>query len=328
MTLEQAKTIFSKEFLQQLEIMRISGNFGDIVMNPQGTDIVEYFTNSNPKLEIIVHTNGSARRPEFWKKLAELDAHVNFGIDGLEDTHSLYRQNTRWDRVIENAGIFIDAGGRAEWHMIKFKHNMHQVDACKAMAKQMGFIDFKLQDQGRDTGPVFNKQGELIHVLGDYTGETDFQTLKWQKDNDDILLEDILPGTKPCSAVKCKAVDWQGIYVSANGEVSPCCWTGLYPKTFGKGQWLQAVNTQLIPLIKENNALHYPLEQCIKWFKEIEKSWQIDKYENGRLVMCDHICGDNSKYQKIEKSWKMEKDENGKLVMCDDICKDNSDYHP
>lgn len=291
MTLEQTKTIFSVKFLQQLRTVRICGNFGDIVMNPQAAEIVEYFVNSNPKLKIIIHTNGSARRPEFWQKLARLGARVNFGIDGLEDTHSLYRQNTRWDRVIKNAKIFIEAGGLAEWHMIKFKHNLHQIDKCKELSEQMGFVDFKLEDQGRDTGPVFNKQGELVHILGDYDGETNFELLKFKKENDDILLEDIIPERTPCGSVKCQAIELQSIYVSANGEVSPCCWTGLYPKTYGRGQWLQAVNSQLIPLIKENNAFHYPLEQCIKWFGEVEQAWQHKTYEQGRLIMCDDVCG-------------------------------------
>ncbi len=42
MTLTQAKKIFSESFLQQLDSININGNFGDIVMNPQGADIVEY----------------------------------------------------------------------------------------------------------------------------------------------------------------------------------------------------------------------------------------------------------------------------------------------
>jgi hypothetical protein len=48
LTLDHAKTIFSPDFLQQLTSIRINGNFGDIVMNPQGADIVDYFFSVNP----------------------------------------------------------------------------------------------------------------------------------------------------------------------------------------------------------------------------------------------------------------------------------------
>ena len=58
LTLNQAKEIFSLQFLKQLTSIRINGNFGDIVMNPEGQDVIKYFRNSNPKLDIRINTNG------------------------------------------------------------------------------------------------------------------------------------------------------------------------------------------------------------------------------------------------------------------------------
>ena len=49
MTLSQAQHIFTVEFLQQLNKIGINGNFGDIVMNPESADIVDYFRDLNSK---------------------------------------------------------------------------------------------------------------------------------------------------------------------------------------------------------------------------------------------------------------------------------------
>jgi len=44
-------------------------------------------------------------------------------------------------------------------------------------------------------------------------------------------------------------------------------------------------------MIAKNNALEHPLEDCIRWFQAVEKSWSIGSYEQGRLVICDDNCG-------------------------------------
>jgi MoaA/NifB/PqqE/SkfB family radical SAM enzyme len=291
LTLEHTKKIFTKEFLTQLTSIQINGNFGDIVMNPEGPDIVDYFYNQNPNLIVSISTNGGAKDQIFWTRLALSGATVMFCLDGLSDTHHLYRQNTVWDIVIRNAKTFIAAGGRAVWKMIKFDHNRHQIDKCRELSQQLGFADFQLIDEGRNTAPVFDRTGTLTHVLGNYTGEKDFKVLLHKKTTNQILLENILPGRTPANSVVCKTKRLRSIYISSTGDVSPCCWTGFYPKTYGAGQYHEAANAQIIPLISKNNALEYTLEECIEWFKSIENSWKIDNYEQGRLVICDDVCG-------------------------------------
>ena len=293
LSLVQAKTIFRPEFLNQLNSIRINGNFGDIVMNPEGPDIVDYFFSVNSKLTITVSTNGGARDSKFWTQLAKTSATVLFCLDGLEDTHHLYRQNTVWSTVICNAETFIAAGGQAVWKMTSFDHNQHQIAQCKALSEAMSFADFVLIDQGRDTAPVFNRHGNLVHVMGNYTGERNFEILFHKKKTDHVLLEDITANRAPASSISCETKNLKSIYVSATGDVSPCCYTGFYPKTYGAGQYHQAANAQLIPLIVKNNALEYSLQECIEWFKSVEKSWKIPNYEQGRLVICDNNCGQN-----------------------------------
>jgi MoaA/NifB/PqqE/SkfB family radical SAM enzyme len=134
LTLDSVIRIFSSKFLKQLHRIYINGNFGDAVMNPETPAIVEYFKLHNKDLIIDISTNGSARDRSFWQKLAKEKATVLFCLDGLEDTHHLYRQNTNWQTILNNAKIFIDAGGNAIWKMIKFEHNKHQINACKNLS--------------------------------------------------------------------------------------------------------------------------------------------------------------------------------------------------
>jgi len=291
LSLSQCERIFNPSFLNQLTSIRINGNFGDIVMNLEGADIVEYFYNHNKNIKILISTNGSARTTKFWQRLAQAKAQIAFCIDGLEDTHHLYRQNTIWQKVINNAKIFINAGGHAIWKMIKFKHNVHQVNDCKLMSQSLGFRDFSLVTQGRDTAPVFDSNGNLTHVLGDYQGETEFKVLFHRKQTDDVILQDIIDNRIPKKIVTCETKKLKSIYIAANGDVSPCCYTGFYPKTYGHGQYHQASNSQLIPIIAKNNAIEHPLEQCVEWFSEVENRWKIDSYQQGRLIICDDNCG-------------------------------------
>jgi len=291
LTFDNAKKIFQPKFLKQLTSIGINGNYGDIAMNPEAIHIVEYFRNHNNDMDIIINSNGGARDVRWWRQFARLNCEVHFALDGLEDTHSLYRQNTLWKTVIKNAQAFIQEGGNAVWQMIKFKHNEHQIEECKQLSKQMGFANFDLIDAGRDTAPVFDRNGKLSHILGDYTGETDFDKLFTSKTQADILLEDILLGRTPSNNLTCETVGRKSIYIAANGDVSPCCYMGFYPKTYGKGQYYQAANAQILPLIMENNAVEYSIEHCIKWFASVEKRWQEKSYENGRLVICDDNCG-------------------------------------
>jgi MoaA/NifB/PqqE/SkfB family radical SAM enzyme len=290
-TLKNAHTIFKPAFLKQLTRIWINGNYGDIVMNPETVDIVGYFREHNQNLVIDISTNGSARNSQFWKSLAKLNANVFFCLDGLEDTHHLYRQNTVWSTIIKNAQTFIKAGGKATWKFIKFDHNIHQLEACRQLSKDLKFNNFQTVDHGRNIGPVFDKHGNYTHTIGSYSGSTEFKVLFHKKKTDEVLLEDIIDVRAPSKSVRCFSVTNRSIYIAANGDVSPCCWTGFHPKTFGRGEYHQALNAQLSPLISNNNALENSLETTIKWFENVKQQWNNKTFQEGRLVVCDDNCG-------------------------------------
>ena len=96
---------------------------------------------------IYIHSNASIRTPEYWAETASIlkrfpHHELKFSIDGLHDTNHLYRQRTNFDRIMQNAQAFIDAGGNASWQMLVFPWNAHQVETAKKLSNSMGFSQF------------------------------------------------------------------------------------------------------------------------------------------------------------------------------------------
>jgi MoaA/NifB/PqqE/SkfB family radical SAM enzyme len=166
--LETFKRWFSIEFIQQLNTLFMCGNLGDPIVAKDCLKILQYLKSVNPSIRLSMHTNGSARTEEWWKSVAETNTRAVFGIDGLEDTHSLYRIDTDFKKIIQNASSFIQAGGYAEWHMLVFKHNEHQIDDCRMLADSLGFKTFQIKHTTRFTDikfPVLDDTGKTIYNL-------------------------------------------------------------------------------------------------------------------------------------------------------------------
>lgn len=285
MSLEQVKQIFTDSFVKQLTILTINGNYGDFVTARDGLAVVEYFRTLNPELLIKISTNGSAK-PKMWEALAKFNPVVYFRLDGLEDTHALYRQNTDFKFILENAGKFIAAGGHAVWSFIEFDHNRHQIDEARALSKQLGFKEFELVNAGRDVMPVFTPDKKLSHIIGDYRGTTDFDTMfsnyKYYEIEPDVAIKSETEN----KTVDCYSNRLKEIYVASNGEVYPCCWLGYYPLHSNS----RPSNVQLKPLIKDNNALEHGLETAVAWFNRIEETWDKTVPE-GKIYECNRTCG-------------------------------------
>lgn len=288
LTLKEVKHIFQPEFLQQLKEILINGNFGDFVMNPESLDIIEYFQLHNPALLVTISTNGGARNADFWRKLADYNTQIHFCIEGLEDTHHLYRKNTLFSTVINNAKTYINAGGRAFWKMLIFDHNRHQIDQCRQLSNELGFKNFDSQNTGRNSGPVFNKDGNFLYSIGNNTFGNDIQPLLDLKKHHVNELRNVVAEVKPIS---CRVSKDKSIYISSTGEVYPCCFLGFQPTTFGHGNWVETANKQVAKLVKENSALEYSIEHCMQWFNSVADSWNISDFEQGRLLHCNDICG-------------------------------------
>lgn len=289
LTLSQLQHILPPKFLKQIKRIVFNGNLGDFSAARDGAEIVKYLVD-NCVPEIEINTNGSARKPEWWARLALPGVKIGFALDGMADTHSLYRLDTNWHTIIENAQAFIAAGGRAAWRFVPFDHNRHQQVACRALAKELGFCEFVDIGTGRDKGPVYNRDETFSHWIGtpnpteqqhpppltamleSHVTWFDLKTIKHHTDNNKLN-------------IGCHHIRQRELYIAADGTVYPCCYLGFYPTTMH-----HPGNEQLVNIVKENNALEYSLEHCIQWFAQIEESWKKSSVADGRIYACVDTC--------------------------------------
>lgn len=280
--------IFKKQILGQLAQnptygANFNGNLGDFAVSRDGVEIANYFADAGVRVNI--NTNGSSRSPAWWARLARPEIQIGFALDGLADTHALYRQDTDWHKIIENAKAFIKAGGYAIWRFVPFDHNRHQEEECRKLAKELGFAEFENIYDGRDAGPVYSRSGEFSHWLGpsgdpppikdmlhSHVTWFDAKTIKLQKDTPELNL-------------RCQHKVNREIYLAADGTVYPCCYLGFYPK-----QMHHAGNSQIKEIVQENNALENDLEHCLTWFEKVEASWAQESISAGRLYACVNSC--------------------------------------
>lgn len=303
--LDDITAILPADFVQQLQLIYLCGNYGDPMAARDTLDVLEYFRGVNPRIRLGIHTNGSARTPEWWARLAPVVDYCRFGIDGLEDTNHLYRRGTQWKKVMESVAAFIGAGGRAEWDFIVFRHNEHQVEEARELSRKLGFARFFTKNTYRFFNPiagrrlpripVLSSDGNLEHVIEEPV-RPEFQ-------NQSLIRLDDAAADTPSYAhyldqtdIHCKVSKDRSLYISAEGLAFPCCWTGnLYA-------WYQSPPEQGVGRILEEmpdgkralDARLRPLQEIVEgpFFQQlIPGSWSRPSISDGKLEVCARTCG-------------------------------------
>jgi len=273
-TLDQFTEWFKPDFITQLTKLYMCGNLGDPIIAKDTIEIFSYCRHNNPNIILSMNTNGGARSRKFWEQLAELQVTVRFGIDGDKDTHGIYRKGTDYNTIIKNATTYINAGGKAIWDMLVFKHNKHQLDDCKTLSEQLGFIQFVAKNTSRfkeDKLDVINSKGKKIYTL--------FPSDKSKK----LSTIDIVP-----SEIHCK-VKSGSLYITSNGIVTPCCWLGLDEMPHHNPSRIDYLTRIGKFYSLEQNTLQEIFDN--KVFEKIESTWA----ENP-LIECSKQCGNYDKF--------------------------------
>ena len=201
---------------QNLTTINFNGTTGDNIMHPDIFNIVGWTVN-NTTAFINIHTNGSLRSKVWWERLAhnlkDVDHDVWFGIDGIGPTHEIYRQGTKYQKVIDNAQAFIAAGGIATWQFIPYAHNQHQLKDCIKLSQQYKFKKFKVIKSFRPKQDVKHwKTGKSFKLEPSDLYKTVFFSSK------NGILE----------KKNCMHLEQPSIYVAASGQISPCCYFSEY----------------------------------------------------------------------------------------------------
>jgi MoaA/NifB/PqqE/SkfB family radical SAM enzyme len=311
---------FDSELCQRLRQLFFCGSYGDPIMHPNFLDILRDFRRKNPTLWLYFHTNGGVHDTDYWQEVAKIMngyGQIDFGIDGLEDTLHLYRKNVKYNQVIKNARAFIDAGGRAQWNFIVFKHNEHQTQQVQRIAKESGFFNILV----RKTGRFFNHQSmEELSEWPVHNGTSLQPPADTNYRNASMLM---LPQLKKqysnmreyfsTTDITCDALKGNKVAINAEGLVLPCNFFNhnLYDARFYNTDILPGANTlstvdgknQVRTFLEQYgldnlNIKHRSLSEIFdnNMWTDLVNSFSRD-LNNGRLFECAMTCG--SKLQKV-----------------------------
>jgi len=304
--LGDVKTLLPPSLLHDLADVLVCGNYGDPIVARDLLAIVDYIR-SQSACRISMNTNGSLRDPAWWHDLGAVlgrpGDRIKFGIDGLADTNAIYRRHTSFEKIIENARSFIAAGGIAEWDYIVFRHNEHQVDLARAMARDLGFRQFRVKRTGRfyDTVhqtvlthyPIMDRDGQIVATLEPSLQYTNAAIS--QQHQTVIANYGSFAAYLDSTTIQCKVVAESSIYISARCLVFPCCWTAqIYDD--GNDDIARLLATCGIDSI---NGLLHSIRDIMNgaFFQRIAHGWS-QSCANGRIGMCARICG--AEFQQVQ----------------------------
>ena len=309
LSVDDVRSILLPDFIARLKRIYACGNYGDPIVARDCLPVFRYLREHGPGLHLDLHTNGSARRPDWWRELAAImrdgPHYLRFGIDGLEDTNHLYRRGTDWKTVMRSAETFIAAGGRAEWDFLVFRHNEHQVEAARKLAQDMGFAEFFVRKTGR-----FITAGELetSDRFAVQSRKGEFEYWLEQPNNPDYLNPAFgdLGGVRErygsyeryldAVEIDCKVAGRKRkIYLSAQGYALPCCWLAA---VFSESRTPERL--QFAELIEQHggsdalDARKQGLRAVIEgalFQQAIPASWDQPAVKDGKLAICARTCG-------------------------------------
>ena len=279
------KKIVDADFFKNIEEIQFCGSIDDPPMHPDFLDMLRHVVYNTDK-SIVIHTNGSLRKPEYWAEMATIlqgsRYTLNFSVDGLKDTNPIYRRGTDFDKIMENAKAFVEAGGRPQWQWVVFPWNAHQIEEAKDLAKQIGFTRFK----ERPDTCLDNRELDKLYERT----ELEKKRSQWDWDR---YVHSMSDEKHHNGDIYCKTSnDEKAYFVAHTGEIFPCCFlynvryqvvhfpehSKRYEDAYGKN-W--------------NNAYYHEIDDIVngKFFtNDLTQSWTNRNHAGNKPTDCNPIC--------------------------------------
>lgn len=231
------KKNFTKEFVKDnVEKITFCGDDGDPIYAHDLIPVIKYIKDVKPTVEIVIITNGSHKKPEWWcdlgNALTGIDS-VHFSIDGYDhSSNDLYRKNSNWDSIISGIRMLRSSSNvQIVWAAIAFKFNQDQIEQTKLHAQQLGVDRFQLTRSTKfaKVYPVYGPN-DILQPSDQYISSTE----RFEREITDFTFRSnpipsinytLYNSVKDNKLIKplC-AVGNKGLYISAQGLLYPCCW--------------------------------------------------------------------------------------------------------
>ena len=221
-----------KRFIDEnTEVREIElSDFGEIFLNPQLPQIIEYAFENNVKLSATNGANLNTVRDSTLEALVKYEfAHMRCSIDGAsQETYKQYRVRGNFDRVIKNIDT-INAYKKQyksefplmTWQFVVFGHNEHEIGKARQMAYDRG-MEFETKLNWDETwSPVRDKNMVRIEMGIGAASRSEF------KENNDSSYMDYI-----CHQL------WDDPHFNFDGTIWGCCrnyWKGWDGNVFEDG---------------------------------------------------------------------------------------------
>lgn len=294
-SINDVKSVYTKEQLENVKSITFSPSWGDPMMNPDSYEIIDHLLEMLPVDATLTNiTNGSIRTEEYWWKLGGLALKHRtkkfttiFDIDGVnQEMHSMYRRNTNLQKVLDNMKAFSDNGKSiTRSQSIIFKHNQDYMEEIKKLTKSYGSQNHAFVKSDRFKQDK-NGNYEPYKFLDENNNEV---ILEWADkpwaDTHVPLGKDIILSNE----IICKWAVTNNLNINFDGLVWPCCYIGVidYSQQSAKFNELEVIKD-----FKANHLLYNikftPLKDIIKsqWYtKTLQES-----ISNNPLEICKKQC--------------------------------------
>ena len=279
--------------------LTLNGNWGDPMMHPQVVEMLKTYSQYHPETELYIHTNGSLRTTKFWAELAKVckrfsNHQVFFAVDGMADTHHIYRRKTDWQKLINNSIAFNQAGGRSCYTMTLFEHNKHQVKEVESLAEQNGCSSFQLRHSHGDDLYV-ETDDSSYRVYANYETdryETMFESNKFNDSAARLRDEDIYIDFNNILKdqtlnTKCPWYNDRKLQLDPWTRVWPCCHVSSYGLDIAEMEADIMVGSNIELARKNNDLKRHTLRDILRneWFSDVE-----DAVYNAEWKECRDTC--------------------------------------
>jgi len=233
---------FTSEVIKQIQRISFCGDDGDPIYAKDFLEIITYLKKIKPTMNILIVTNGSYKKPEWWKKLAsvlnEYDE-IHFSLDGWDqDSNSKYRVNCDWSSIIEGIKSVVGNKVTTTWAGIVFGFNEHNINMMKGMAIGLGMDKFQITNSTKFgcNYEHYNIKGkdylepslDYVARQGRFERNVSYLTNKRVKEDlaKKINLEHFQTVQPKHNIVPLCMIGTKGLYINSQGYFMPCCWLG------------------------------------------------------------------------------------------------------
>jgi MoaA/NifB/PqqE/SkfB family radical SAM enzyme len=237
LNLEFFKRNFTPEFVtSNVEKITFCGDDGDPIYAHDLIPVIRYIKSIKP-VEIVIVTNGSYKKPQWWTELGSVLEHqdtIHFSIDGWDqESNSRYRINSDFESIMAGMqALRATSSCRMIWDMIVFSFNELNIDRMSALAQTMG-CDFMQLTKSTKFGSIYPSYGqddELEPNLGFVSKTKRFERLSiafnkrrtYTEHKVNFVMYDRVKENK--DIVPLCEIGNKGLYIDARGRLFPCCW--------------------------------------------------------------------------------------------------------